>query len=675
MDQLFKPAKIVMDRVRYPIKFTIIFLVALIPLVTLSLNLISNINEDVAFLKNERVGTTYIQTIRQPMEQVQQHRGMMVAFLNGSTEFRDRILQKQTTIDQKLAKLKAVDSTLGKQLGTENTVANMVQQWAYIKNNSMSRSAPETIKLHNELVAEMLNLIVKVADTSEITLDSKLDSHYMGSALVSGLPNLIENMGQARAIGAGVAAKGAFSSPQKRTKLAVLSSNISLYADTLDAGLKAAYTANSAVGTVLATATDSHRNAIGKIQTLLNDELLNSQTITTDSETVFRSATQAIDGAYRLYDALVPELDAIFSGRIESKQSSLNLAIGSAVAIVVAIIYLFIGFYFSVRQSINQINDVTKKLSNGDLTAQVTLTARDEMGQIADSVNKMALNFNQMVQQISDSAGQLGNSSEELSVISAQNNQSIGAQKTQTEEVSMAMSEMKAAVQSVSESITNTATSAESANRDTADGREKVDSTIQAIQVLTEQIQQGASVIHQLEQDSKDISSVLDVIVGVAEQTNLLALNAAIEAARAGEHGRGFAVVADEVRTLAGRTQESTKEITQVIEKLQAGSNKAVGVMKKSQKDAEAVVSQATEAGASLSAISSSVARINQMSTDIAGAAEEQSVTAEQINQGILKIDEMTKETAIAAEQTTLASEKLALMASELKVVVAHFTV
>jgi methyl-accepting chemotaxis protein len=171
---------------------------------------------------------------------------------------------------------------------------------------------------------------------------------------------------------------------------------------------------------------------------------------------------------------------------------------------------------------------------------------------------------------------------------------------------------------------------------------------------LAEQIENTANVIHQLEEDSENIGKVLDVIKGIAEQTNLLALNAAIEAARAGEQGRGFAVVADEVRTLAGRTQESTAEINQVIEKLQLGSQKAVDVMNKSREDAQSVVEQATQAGTSLSVISTAVERINDMSSQIASAAEQQNSTAEEINRNITNISELGQETTSGAQETTV---------------------
>lgn len=675
MNAILKPATVLMDHMRYPIKFAIIFLIVLIPLVILSLNLITSISEDVNFLKNERTGLAYIKAVRQPIEHVQQHRGMMAVYLNGTTEFRDRIMQKRNIVDKKLAELKEIDNKLGAQFGTGGSIDELLQQWNSIKANTMTMSTAEAIKVHNVMIARMLALMSSVADASGITLDPKLDSYYMGEAIVSGLPNMLENMGQARAVGSGVAARGSFANRKVYTKLVVLSNNIDLYFKGVSSGLQAVYSKNVEIGKDMKGSTDANNKAIHKMQALLNNKLLHTETITVSGDRVYNTATKAISGSYKLYDALVPKLDELFAERIGSDSAKRVMAISVVASVLVLLAYLFLGFYASVHRSITQISSAAKKLSAGDLTVQVNLSSRDEMSQIADSFNVMAQQFNQIVKQITSSSQQVASSSEKLSAITEQTRQSIYEQQSQTEQVATAMNEMSATVQEVSKNIAGTAQATQEAHAETAEGRKVVEEAVEGIQQLAGQIDSASEVVHQLEQDSENINTVLDVIKGVAEQTNLLALNAAIEAARAGEQGRGFAVVADEVRTLAGRTQESTEEINQVIEKLQSGSRKAVEVMNRSREEAQSVVEQATKAGTSLSAISTAVEHIKDMSTQIASAAEQQNATAEEINHNITSITEMANETSSGAQQTASASEDLAQLGTELQGFVSQFSI
>jgi methyl-accepting chemotaxis protein len=317
-----------------------------------------------------------------------------------------------------------------------------------------------------------------------------------------------------------------------------------------------------------------------------------------------------------------------------------------------------------------------EEIGNGDLSGvPLKVTGSDELTDLMVSINTMSTNLKGTVHHIIGSSQQLGSSAEELSAVTHQTSLNLVKQQTQTDSVATAMNEMTMTVQEVAMNIASTVLAAQEANTQTAEGSKLVDDAKKAIQQLAMRIESASAIITKLEQDSKEISTVMEVIRSIADQTNLLALNAAIEAARAGEQGRGFAVVADEVRALASRTQDSTENINQVIEKLQQGSRDAVDVMNKSHEEAQMAVTQASKAGVSLSAISSSVERINSMSFQIGSAAEQQISTSEEINHNVLKISQVAQETTSGAQQTAIASEELARLASDLQEVSKSFKV
>jgi methyl-accepting chemotaxis protein len=675
MKALFAPASMVMDRLRYPVKFGLIFAIVLVPLMVLSSLLIGNINDEIYFLENEHQGLSYIQVVRKPIEHIQQHRGMTSAYLNGDKSFKSRIMAKRQDVDKYMAEVAAIDKSLGSAMKTDGMFAKLQSQWESIKADSLNQPAAVAIKNHSELVAGLLALMNHVADASDITLDPKLDSYYMGASVVSLLPKMVENMGQARAVGSGVAAKGAFATPQIYTRLAVLSNNINAYFKELRSGLKSAFEANEAVANKLKAAMETNNKAVEHMQALLNDKLLEADEITVDAQTVFDTATQAISGSYKLYDALVPELDQIFEDRISADKSTRMMALSIVVLVIGITAYLFIGLYYSVRESIDRIGASAKRLAEGDLTANVQLSAKDEMGEIAQNFNDMVDKFAALIQQIISATGQLATASEEVSAVARDSANNVERQRSETDQVATAINQMTATVQEVAANASDAAGAATSADNDAKAGMSVVTTAAEAITKLATELENASEVIQGVESDSDAIGTVLDVIKGIAEQTNLLALNAAIEAARAGEQGRGFAVVADEVRTLASRTQESTQEIEEMIVKLQSGSRDAVQVMEVSREQARAGVEQAQEAAGALDSITRAVATISELNTQIASAAEEQSSVSDEINRNVVSISQISEETATGAEQTTVSANELAKLANDLQGLVGQFKI
>jgi len=348
--------------------------------------------------------------------------------------------------------------------------------------------------------------------------------------------------------------------------------------------------------------------------------------------------------------------------------------------LVILIIVIAVTLLMFRKLIITRLHDTTEMMAalaegNGDLTRRLPVPNDDEISKLCGAVNQFIDQLQEMVGRIVGEVSELASEVDVLHLAGDEMSTHSETQHMETTQVASAMTEMTATVQEVANHASSAAEAAKKADGETNAGRAIVDETKRSIGALAKEIENASEVINTVEADSVNIGGVLDVIRGIAEQTNLLALNAAIEAARAGEQGRGFAVVADEVRTLASRTQTSTQEIQEMITRLQAGTGQAVTVMRESTEKAQETVKKADEADVALENIELAVTTINQMNTQIATAATEQSSVAEEINRNVDTINSISELTAVSAQQTSDSSGKLSKVAEQLQGLVANFRI
>lgn len=600
----------------------------------------------------------------------QKERGMSAGYIGSKgAKFADKIRAQHKLTDEKLAAYKSLLSKIDTRVYGDNfnqsieSIFTRMQKLGTVRNAvlNFNYSLGKAVKYYTRNNAELLHLvdqIIHLSHNAEITTETTAYVNFLQSK---------ERAGIERAVLANTFGANKFA-PGFKNKFITLMAKQDAY-----------------MGNFLTLTNPHHKQlyeqtvtgqAIGEVERMRKVAMENDADFGTDPVYWFTTISKKINMLKKVDDQLAHDLRAHAVSIKAAAFSHLVMSLIIMAAVIIITSVLAFVMYKGICGPIYILRDTIRAIEeNDDLTIRVTNVTHDEIGSVSHRLNMMLDKFVALTQQVVSIGNEVTEESEKVAAIAQMSAQKIDHQNSETEQIASAMTEMNLTVQEVAKSAAVASDATHTALNETKSGQATVQNTTDVIRKLAEQIEQASSTISVLKHDSEAIGSVLDVIKEIADQTNLLALNAAIEAARAGEQGRGFAVVADEVRTLASRTQQSTLEIEAMIEKLQKGAQDSVVLMDQSRKEAHSSVEKANEAANSLQIITTAVSSINDMNTQIASAAEQQRITTEEMDKNIVRIKEVADETAIGAKEMSSASNELQQMAINLKSAVSQFKI
>ncbi|WP_285356243.1 methyl-accepting chemotaxis protein [Pseudomonas sp. lyk4-R2A-10] len=545
---------------------------------------------------------------------------------------------------------------------------------AAFKNQQAENSLQSKSALIGKLLGNAQVFSQIVASQAGLSRDNQSDIRQLTELITANTPAVTQALGEGRAMGSYSLGQG-FLNSSSSTRFDELLVQIEKLQAEYGLKLQDALGSSKAARDSLSALADASKASLKQAGTLIEEQVVMAETLDAPWQGFYDQVTGLMDQTYQLDDATLKFLDTQLQQRLGQNRTHMVLQAVALSVVFVLIFYLYGGFYASTRATLKNLGAMMDKVAAGDMTVNFRANSRDELGELGEVFNGTVRKIHDLIERVGHTVGEVERQAGQVENVSARSNQAVAGQRTQIEQVATAMNQMSATSLEVARSAAAAVSSAHSVNDETISGRGLVESQQGSIAALASEIDQSVLVINQLASDSQAISRVLEVIKSIAEQTNLLALNAAIEAARAGEQGRGFAVVADEVRTLAKRTQQSTEEIEQMIARLHGGVGAAVKAMGVSHQMASGTVGQSEKVQQALENILGAVGMIVDQNQQIAAAVEQQTAVAHDIDQNIVEINRAGERTAEGAHQTEDASRALSAQVVELKQLISAFRV
>ena len=663
MKLLFRPAEALMNRFNYPVKFGLLGLLVFVAFASLMLTVVGQLQRTIERSAEELQATALARPVFRLAELTQQHRGLSAMLLGGNPAVTAKRAERESDVEAALAELSGALPAARQQLPSWQAIR---QGWGEIRRDGLGWTQARNMRAHTELIQSMLRFNTELADAYGLTFDPEAESYYLMAAALDEVPYLIERIGRLRGSASAALAHGSMGDEQ-RVGLILLSEEIRGAMSAMQISLDKVIAQRPDLrGTLEAASTRLREQAAG-LDEVVQGMVQRGDFARVSSERFFAMASEAIGIGYQqIRETLLPSLDSLLNQRIAKAQRVLMLNVAVSLLALLLIGYLSAGAYFSVMTSVRRLREGSGRLAAGDLTARIELDTRDELRQVAASFNEMAAAMRGLIGSIRDNSDHVADSARSLVTASGQIHVATQCQSDAASSMAAAVEQMTVGIEHIARNAGEADSLAHRSGELSRQGGEIVAAVVEEIRQIAASVSESAHTVAELGERSGQISAIVQVIGDIAAQTNLLALNAAIEAARAGEQGRGFAVVADEVRKLAERTAHSTREIGERVAAIQQGTSGAVQGMEQGVTRVNEGVVRAQRAGEAMHGIREAANQVQGTVAEISHALREQSAASAEIAQKVSMIAQMAEENGSAVGSNHQTASRLSDLAGTL---------
>jgi methyl-accepting chemotaxis protein len=631
-----------MDRLSYPKKFGL--LGGILSLVTFGLifSIYLSIQEDIQFTSKEQNGLVYIKQLRNLYESLQEYHAMSYSNLVGDKYDLKQYYEKT---NNNIKEMDKIDTAIGSNLKTTSKWLALKQTWAEIK--AEEKPTEESIYKQDVIIEDLLGILATAADSSNLTLEPEFQAYYFVDIILK-MPYLVDYTNKIRQLGIKFLNSKQLSDNEKKQIIShyVL---INYGLSGLESSIGKTSETSPALKEKYGILPEKYKNELMTLNKIVDDEFLSGKTGISISD-FSNKASESMASNFRFFDLVAGELDNYLSQRIIRYNNKIYVSLMMALSSLFIILLFYVGMYYSIVGTIKQILDGVSQLSKGDLTVKIKINARDEWVGVTEAINYMTDSLRELIKQARNNGTALIEKSDSLKETSSHVMSSSILLNDAALSMSSVVEKMTASIKQIASHAREAQTVALQSGELSGKGGDVILSAANEMSKIAGSVRASSDAIQKLGKESENISTIVNVIKDIADQTNLLALNAAIEAARAGEQGRGFAVVADEVRGLAGRTSKSTQEITTMIKSIQSGAKSAVSSMEVGVSQVEQGVALAKQANESIANIRESGAKVVQAVNYISEALKEQSDASNEISKNITHISSMSDKNKTSIE-------------------------